>query len=162
MIILNWTEVGDFQRPAEHPDEPWPVAAAWLVAWETLPNAAKYLRLRATGQWRPMSGLTECGPDEIVGQTFPNDRLILSDCAVGALLGRVGGSSATLKAAGSADPKSDGSAKPDGDEPKPFAIGTHAVIKLPETGLGPLFVGFNILLRPVQVLALRMTIECSG
>jgi hypothetical protein len=46
MIILNWTDVGVFQRPAEHPDEPWPVAAAWLVAWETLPNAAKYLRLR--------------------------------------------------------------------------------------------------------------------
>ena len=110
-----------------------------------------------------MSGLPECGPDGIVGLTFPNERLIVADCAVGALLGRIGGSSATLKAAAPADAKSDaGAAKPESDEPKPFAIGTHTVIGLPEKGVGPLFVGFNILLRPVQVRALTLTIESSG
>jgi hypothetical protein len=164
MIVLTWTDVGGFRCAAED------VTASWLLGWEDLPSAAKYLRLKATGQWTPMSGLPECGPDGIVGQAFPSDRLILPDCAVGALLGRIGGSSATLKPAGPADrpagpaeAKSDsGSVKADSEESKPFAIGSHAVIKLPETGLGPLFIGFNILLRPVPVRALQLTIECSG
>ena len=181
MIVLNWQPLDPYRRPAA--SGPWLVAEPWLVACENVPQAAKYLRLKATGRWTPMSGLPECGPDGLVGQTFPADRLLVSDCAVGALLGRIGGSSATLKGGaaptgqggaaptgqGGAAPKQGDESKPDpaagkaDDGPwKPFAVGSHAVTALPENALGPLFIGFNILLRPVSVLTLEITIESSS
>jgi hypothetical protein len=91
----------------------------------------------------PMSGLPECGPDGLVGQTFPADRLFVSDCAVGALLGRIGGSSASLK--GGAAPASQGgeskpdpaAAKADDGPSNPFPVGSHTVIKLPADAIGP-------------------------
>ena len=81
MIILTWQPLSPFPRA------PGPVTEPWLVACENMPAAAKYLRLKTTGKWTPMSGLPECGPDGLVGQTFPTDRLLIPDCAVGALLG---------------------------------------------------------------------------
>ena len=168
MIVFNWQPVGVYRRPAANPDEPWLVAEPWLIAWEDLPQAAKYLRLKSIGRWTPMSGLPECGPDGLVGQTFPADRLLVSDCAVGALLGRIGGSSASLKvsmapASHGSELKSDaGPAKADDDPSKPFGAGCHAVIRLPENAIGPLFVGFNILLRPIRVRTLEVTIESSS
>jgi hypothetical protein len=175
MIVLNWQPLGVYRRPAG--DEPWLVSEPWLVAWENLPQAAKYLRLKTTGRWTPMSGLPECGPDGLVGQTFPADRLFVSDCAVGALIGRVGGSSATLK--GGATPNSKGgespakegggesksdapAAKADDDPSKPFAAGSYTVIKLPDNAIGPLLIGFNILLRPISVRTLEITIDSSS
>jgi hypothetical protein len=170
MIVLNWQELDPYRCP------PGDVAAPWLVACENVPQAAKYLRLKASGRWTPMSGLPECGPDGLVGQTFPADRLLVSDCAVGALLGRIGGSSATLK--GGAAPVGQGGTAPaqQGDESKresaagkvddgpwkPFAVGSHTVIALPENAIGPLFIGFNILLRPVNVRTLAISIESSS
>jgi hypothetical protein len=168
MIVLNWQPVGAYRRPAGNQNEPWLVAEPWVVAWENVPQAAKYLRLKTTGRWTPMSGLPECGPDGLVGLTFPVDRLFVSDCAVGALLGRIGGSSASLK--GDAAPASQGgeskpdpaAAKVDDGPLKPFAVGSHTVIKLSDNAIGPLFIGFNILLRPVSVQTLEITIESSS
>jgi hypothetical protein len=162
MIVLNWQPVGVYRRPAGDVVEP------WLLAWENMPQAARYLRLTTTGRWTPMSGLPECGPDGLVGQTFQADRLIVSDCAVGALLGRVGGSSASLK--GGAAPANQGDQSKNGapaekveeNPSKPFAVGSHAVIKLPDDAIGPLFIGFNILLRPVSVRTLEITIQSSS
>ena len=80
MIELKWQALDPYSRPAGK--DPWPVTEPWRVACENLPAAAKYLRLKATGLWTPMSGLQKCGPDGLVGQTFPADRLFISDCAV--------------------------------------------------------------------------------
>jgi hypothetical protein len=119
------------------------VASLWLMAHEELIGAATYLKLKASGKWEPMAGLPACGPDGLCGQSFPDDRLIVTDCPVGALIGRVGGSSAVLKAT---------AAVADAGESKPFPMGTYTVLKLPEKVIGPLYVGFNILLRPVRII----------
>jgi hypothetical protein len=122
------------------------IAEPWLVALEEL-GVSTYLKLVVTGSWTPMAGLGSCGPDGIHTSAIPDDRLILTDCPAGALIGRVGGSSASLKAA-----------TPDAGESKPFAIGSYAVVKLPDNAVGPLFVGFNILIRPLKLEKLEVVI----
>jgi hypothetical protein len=143
MLTLNWSEIKKINQPAQD------VVAAWLVALEELDPAVKFLRFTAIGKWTAMPGLSACGPDGLIGQSIPEDRLILSDCSVGALIGRIGGSSATLK--GPATPA-------EGGETKPFPIGCHAVVKLPENTTGPIFFGFNILVRPLKLESLELTI----
>lgn len=142
MISLNWSELKTISLPEQD------VVVAWLVALEQLDPATKYLRFRASGKWTAMGGLSDCGPDGLVGQSFPDDRLIVSDCAVGALIGRIGGSSATLKGPATA---ADG-------ETKSFPIGCHTVLKLPDNATGPIYFSFNILSRPLKLEGLDLTI----
>jgi hypothetical protein len=47
---------------------------------------------------------------------------------------------------------------PPTDEGKAFAIGSHCVTSVPEKSIGPLFVGFNCLARPVNVVRLKIVI----
>ncbi len=145
MITVTWKEIVTFTLAAGE------IAPPWLLALEDLGAATVYLRLKAKGKWSPLSGLGDCGPDGLAGQSFPEDRLIVTDCPVGALIGRIGGSSATLKAA---------SAAADSGESKPFPIGCHTIVKLPEKTLGPLYVGFNIVIRPMKLT--ELTVEISG
>jgi hypothetical protein len=142
MLTLNWSEINKINLPAQD------VVAAWLVALEELDPAVKYVRFKAVGKWTAMAGLSACGPDGLIGQSFPDDRLILSDCSVGALIGRIGGSSATLK----------GPTAPEGGETKPFPIGCQTVAKLPDNSTGPIYFGFNILVRPLKLESLELTI----
>jgi hypothetical protein len=44
--------------------------------------------------------LAACGPDGFAGLSLPADRVVLPDAPPGALIGRFGGSSASLKADG--------------------------------------------------------------
>ena len=141
MINVTWQPIAKFSLSKED------VQSAWVMAREDLGGATSYLKLKATGKWFPMAGLGGCGPDGLAGRSFPEDRLVLTDCAVGALIGRIGGSSASIKAA---------AASVDVGETKPFAIGNFALVKLPEKVLGPLYVGFNILLRPINVESLEL------
>jgi hypothetical protein len=143
MITINWSEVAKISLKEQD------VVAAWLVALEELDATMKYLRFKASGKWTAMGGLSPCGPDGLVGQSFPDDRLIVSDCAVGALIGRVGGSSATLKGSSSA---------PEAGETKSFPIGCHTVVKLPDNTTGPIYISFNILSRPLKLESLDLTI----
>lgn len=143
MITLSWSELGKINLSKED------IAVAWLVALKEIAPTIKYLRLEASGKWTAMAGLASCGPDGLVGQSFPDDRLIVTDCAVGALIGRIGGSSATLKGP---------SATPDAGETKPFAIGSHTLIKFPDNAVGPMYLGFNILNRPVKLEKLELNI----
>src|ERR1044072_325680 len=92
MKILTWTPVTTIRLPAQD------VLTTWLMAMEEVAGTVTHLRLKANGRWTPLAGLSVCGPDGLTGQTFPDDRLIVGDCPVGALIGRIGGSSATLKA----------------------------------------------------------------
>lgn len=112
---------------------------------------ANLLRIQATGTWAPFAGLPSCGPDGLAGFNYPDSSLIVADCPVGALIGRIGGSSATVKAVGDAPP----------GQTKAFAVGSYCVVKLPEGVVGPLFIGFNGLLRPVMVEALTLALATA-
>jgi hypothetical protein len=147
MLNLTWKLLSTFKLGAES------VVKPWFVALEDFGAATAYLKLKADGKWTPMTGLSACGPDGLTGQSFDDNRLLVSDCAVGALIGRIGGSSASLKAAAPAV---------DSGEVKPFAVGTNAVLKLPTNVIGPLYLGFNILLRPVAVDSLTVDIFGSS
>lgn len=138
MTDINFTSLAAFSCADTNVVEP------WLVALEKF-GVATHLKFAVTGRWVAMVGLEPCGPDGIYTSAVPDDRLMLANCGAGALVGRVGGSSATIKFAETADSK-------------PFAIGSHAVVKLPDSAVGPLFLGFNILTRPLRVEALKVEI----
>jgi hypothetical protein len=143
MITLTWTPISIFKLSQQD------VVAPWLMAQEDLGAATTYLKLKAKGNWTAMAGLPPCGPDGLIGQSFSDDRLLVTDCSVGALIGRIGGSSASLKSA---------TTVADSGEGKPFPIGVHALLKLPEKFVGPLYLGFNILLRPMKLESLEVEI----
>jgi hypothetical protein len=121
------------------------VLAPWIVFPHDIFSTTGYLKFAAEGKWSPVPGMPDCGPDGLVVQNIPADQLIVADCAMGALIGRIGGSSASPKAAGT-----------EPGDGKPFAIGSHAVVKLPDGFFGPLFIGFNILRRPLKIEALDL------
>lgn len=144
MTDIKFTSIATFSRANTDIVEP------WLVALEEF-GVATHLKFVVTGRWVAMAGLEPCGPDGIYTSAVPDDRLILPECAAGALIGRVGGSSATLKFPAPVPPAP-------ADSSKPFAVGSRAVVKLPDATVGPLFLGFNILGRPVRVEALDVEI----
>ena len=146
MINLTWNAIGvPFELAADSV-----IATPWIMVCEDLGSATTHLKLKATGNWVPMSGLSSCGPDGLAGQSFSDDNLLLTDCPVGALIGRIGGSSASLKTLTPAV---------DAGEGKPLPVGSQTVLKLPDKFVGPLYLGFNILFRPVKVGSLRVQIE---
>ena len=145
MISLTWNAIGKFRLGKEEPG----VVAPWLLALEDLGAATTYLKLKAKGKWIPMAGLSACGPDGLTGQSFDDTRLLVADCPVGALIGRIGGSSASLKTL---------TPSVDAGEGKPFPIGCYALLKLPVNVVGPLFIGFNIVLRPMPLESLEVEI----
>ena len=146
MTVFN--RIGVFQRPDGPVEEP------WMTALQDLPPGLTHLKLIATAasSWTPLAGMRACAADGVLTSAVPDDRLILTDCAPGALIGRIGGSSASLKVATAPDAAS--------GESKPFAVGRYAVVKLPANAIGPLFLGFNILFRPIRLNALE--VEISG
>jgi len=124
------------------------VREPWLVAVEMIRDVT-HLRIRAEGSWSPMPGvLADCQPDGHAGLALPADRLVISDCAVGALIGRFGGSSAGYGQSGD-----------DADKTKPFPIGKYCVVTVPQKAVVPLFIGFNTIQRPVHVRRLSLTVE---
>ena len=144
VITLKWSTLLNVTWPAQVIEVP------WVMVLDDLWGTTGYLRLKTTGLWTPLAGLPDCGPDGLAGQPFPEDRLVLTDCPVGALIGRVGGSSAAVRATTPAT---------DAGESKPFVIGSYVVFKLPDKVVGPLFLGFNIVLRPIRLQQLAIVVE---
>jgi hypothetical protein len=142
MPSLSWVTIRTYTCP------PGPLVSPWLPALLDLGDFT-VLRLETKGEWTPLAGLPSCTPDGLPGTGLEDARLLLTDCAVGALIGRIGGSSASLKSAGD----------PAAGDTKPFPIGTFAVVRVPEKATGPLFVGVNVTVRPVQITALEVTIS---
>lgn len=127
------------------------VVEPWIVALDLLPADATYLRLIATrGEWTPLAGLGTCGPNGLLTSALTDDRLIVTDCPAGALIGRIGGSSASLKS-----PTPDTAA----GESKPFPVGSHVLLKVPAGALGPLYLGFNMMFRPFSLVSLEVEIH---
>ena len=138
MASVTWTPIDINALPAL----PAEITVPWLRLVDTI-RGATHLMINATGNWTALPGLlAPCGPDGLAGLKLPADRVVLEDAPPGALIGRIGGSSAGLKAEGA------------------FVIGSGCVVAVPAGSIGPLFVSFNITARPVAVTAL--TIEVRG
>jgi hypothetical protein len=144
-MVINWTELKSYELANKSVDAP------WLMVIESVGDAT-HLKIEAEGQWNaPGSVLPACGADGLAGIVLPDNQLILSGCRFGALIGKFGGSSAIHHT-----PAQPG-VSPAADEA--FAIGTFCLLKLPVDTLGPLFVGFNAISRPMQVAALKVKVS---
>jgi hypothetical protein len=145
MVTAKWTELKAFEIAPQAPEsrrEP------WLVALDQMPDGT-HLKIQAEGEWSMGDGqYASCGPDGLAGMAIPADRLLAADVPFGALLGRIGGSTATLTAVSAS-----------AGETKPFAVGTTCIIAIPDKAVGPLLVGFNGVLRPVLLRRLKVAVS---
>jgi hypothetical protein len=119
MVPEEWDALSTFEQPNLALEAP------WLRVLETFGDAT-YLRLEATGQWQVLGGgIAPCGPDGHLDLFLPQERLIVPAAPAGALIGKIGGSTAG---------RTDGSV---------FTIGAFCVVAVPDKAVGPLFIGVN-------------------
>jgi hypothetical protein len=152
---ISWTILqtpdGDdaYELTNEAVTAPWiPVCASW--------RGVTHLQIIASGVWK-VPGQNDFGPDGLAGVTIPNEPVAVSDCFTGALIGKFGGSSAALGPASAPV----ASPAPTLGEAKAFAIGAHCVVAIPTGCIGPFFVSFNGLPRPLQVDSLKVTVRAA-
>jgi hypothetical protein len=122
--------------------EPW-----WMVV-EVVRDCTHVRLLVEDGIWALPEAKMTCGPDGYAGIEV-GGKPIIDDCAIGALIGRFGGGSAGYSTA----------AATDADKGRPFPIGTYCIMPVPIKWIGPLFIGFNVVKRPIQVRKLKIKIE---
>ena len=141
-------------------------------------EAFDHLLIKASGEWAMLPGLdATCGPDGRADVPLASGSRLLSSCQPGALIGKIGGSSASLDEPASAMKPVGGAEGAEGAEgtqageggggadeatgqPGLFAIGKACMVPLLNLPRGPLFIGINISLRPLRVLSLKL--EISG
>lgn len=134
------------------------VTVPWVRVLDTQRDYT-HLRIASAGTWTQQdSAFGECGPDGFTSGSLQSDRLLVADCPTGALIGKIGGSSASLSTPATPAADDDATAKVIA-EGKAFAIGSYCVIPLPSKFIGPLFVNFNGLMRPINVAKLEITVE---
>ena len=171
MPLIKWNNVIeplDILK-AEIPGSP-PSAAprALNVPWVlVVPGMRDYthLRIQAKGSWTQSGDkIGECGPDGLATTPVQVNTMPVRDAGVGALIGKLGGSSATLTMPPSAPSAKDAAAAPVGSlaEGAAFAIGSHCIVTLPQNFIGPLYISFNGLVRPVNVKELMISVEGAG
>lgn len=180
MPQISWTELKVFEK------KNFEIAGLWQVFVESIRDAT-HLLITADGQWEAMGKLlAPCGPDGHAGLRVQPDQLILQDCPVGALIGKFGGSSASISGptavavvqtptaptlvaptlvppAVAAPPPAASGATPAASamEAKPFPIGALCIAAIPTGIVGPLLIGFNCTLRPVRVMSIRVTVASA-
>jgi hypothetical protein len=119
MVLEEWDALITFEQANLA------LGASWLKVLETFGDAT-HLRLEATGEWQVLGGdIAPCGPDGHLDLSLPQDRLIVPAAPPGALIGKIGGSSAS---------RTDGSV---------FTIGSLCVVAVPDKAVGPLFISVN-------------------
>jgi len=162
-MAIQWTDVKlDRSVPAGE------FKPLWALVLEAVPDW-KRLRLEADGEWTFLLDGTyaySCGPDGAAGLSPASAVPILRNCPPGCLLGRFGGSSAEIGAA-TAQGGETGTTGGDGEtETAPastgsvaFPIGRDCLYKVPEGVFGPLFIGFNLVSRPVTIEKLTLTVK---
>lgn len=128
----------------------------WIMvcpSWRSI----THLQITAEGTWSQTNNtIGDCSPDGLPEVTsIPKEKLALEDCPPGALIGKFAGSSVAL---GPATPAATNPA-PAVAEGKAFAIGSYCVVPNPANCIGPLFVGFNGLIRPIHVVRLSVTVK---
>jgi hypothetical protein len=165
MTTINWKLLKEYTI-----DQSRAIMVPWILVLDA-PRESTHLQIKAEGKWTPVGGLLgDCDPDGLLGPPFQTDRLVVPDCPVGALIGKFGGSSASLSPLASpptapvaaATPASPPAAPPALTEGKAFAIGSYCVLAIPERSIGPLYVSFNGLIRPVNLVQLKINGYCPG
>ena len=161
MPEINWADLPLFEIK-----KPLDVTELWLTVVETIRDAS-LIRISAEGDWDAMGRLlAPCGPAGHPNLKFVADQLLVPDAPAGALIGRFGGSSASIAAPVPPPPTPAPGAAPPAPIPspadgKPFAIGTLCILAIPAHSVGPLFVGFNGNLRPVHVRHLKIMVSTA-
>lgn len=144
-MLIKWTELTTYTRTDEDLTSP------WHMALESFSDAT-HLKLECQGKWKAtQSVLPDLGPDGLAEFQLPDDLLVLASCRFGALIGKLGGSSADHRV-----PQSDAESLTAGE---PFAIGSFCIVRIPDEMPGPLFVGFNALAQPIHVDELSVKIS---
>ena len=148
MALIEFSDLPAFSITDSDIHEP------WIVVVETFRDAS-HLRIRADGEWT-----FSARADGHAGLRFQPDQVTLPNCPLGALIGKIGGSSASLFGATGQPAAADaaGAQATPATEGRPFAIGTLCIVPMPTGSIGPLFVAFNGLARPVHVASLTVTV----
>lgn len=159
----TWTDLTNYDFVPGAFASPWECALETLQAVNDPAFQYTHLKLVATGKWEFVPKLTVlCGPDGSDEIPLGDDALIVPSCRPGALIGKVGGSSATFErnaGATAADAAAAGQGPP--GPAGAFAIGRMCILPVKDLGVGPLFVGINSRLRPLQVSELKLTISAA-
>jgi hypothetical protein len=144
MDTTTWKEICKIKLDKQ--DVIWP----WSLAVDAIRDVT-HLCIRASGAWVAYGGqLMPFPPDGHVGLPIDPTRLILPECAAGALIGKMGGSSAAVT------PAATGTVTL---EARPFAVGAYCVLAIPAQSKGPLFIGFNWIPRPLTITSLEVTVS---
>lgn len=140
----KWNEIKTFMT------KDYELLSPWIMCQDALGDAS-VLKFVAEGEWNVVNSvMQECGPDGILTHALPDEHLVVPDVPFGALIGKIGGSSAAHKKVETpSDPPVAGEA---------FAVGAYCVVKRPAEVPGPLFFGLNTFMRPVQVKELTLSI----
>jgi hypothetical protein len=118
MNVKDWQPIVTFNN--SNVDLP----AVWFKVADHV-SAGKVLKFSATGQWSFLPDLgKKCGPDGFLGFPLPYEKLLVPTTPLGALIGKLGGSTADQK---------DGTL---------FTIGSFTVVVAPDKS-GPLYIGIN-------------------
>jgi hypothetical protein len=130
MTIERWQSLPAYEQPKS----PTLVAVKglWLLVADLL-LPKRMIKIEASGSWSDLSEKENAvGPDGHLGLTLPADQLISSNAPVGALMGKIGGSTAD---------RITGTAKRD-DGIIVLPLGTYCIIG-PLDKAAPLFVAVN-------------------
>jgi hypothetical protein len=100
-------------------------SASWTLAIDHVAGPA-LLKIEAEGKWRFADRSDAgCGPDGVATSHLPGDRCLVAAAPVGALVGKLGGSTVA------------------NDGVLHFPVGRHCVIELTATQRGPLYLTIN-------------------
>lgn len=155
VITLDRSDPNDPRSPPV----PKPIIKPWLLV---VPGMRDYthLRIQAEGSWaQPNGPIGACGPDGLASIPAQSNALAVKDCGVGALIGKLGGSSASLTMPPASSGATPAPPPPSLAEGAAFAIGSHCIVALPPNFMGPLYISFNGLSRPVLVMALEIRVD---
>lgn len=141
---IQWSKLHVYSKKNENLNSP------WQMALESFDDAT-HLKIESDGVWSALdSVMPNCGPDGLAGIKLPDGILVLSGCPFGALVGKLGGSSASHKVL--EEPNENLAVS------EPFAIGAFCILKIPEDMPGPLFIGFNMVSQSVKIEKLSVNI----
>jgi hypothetical protein len=135
---VTWRDLGLVPVPAK-PQGLWTLALDYVPGGRLL--RAMVVEFDAeekpvAPEWHPDTN-THCGPDGIIKQT-DTSKLLCSTALVGALIGKLGGSTA--------DHPNPAPTAPPYDGKKVFAVGSELILVMGKTDGGPLFLTMNDLI----------------
>jgi hypothetical protein len=148
MPEITWTSLSDPFIIAGQNDQPAEIIEPWRVLAQIVRDCTYVRFVVEEGEWQIPDQTKFCGADGYAGVAM-SGKAIIEDCALGALIGRFNGGSAGYAK----------SIATDADKGAPFPVGTYCIMPVPAKCVGPIFIGFNIVDRPIKVRKLKIRIE---